>query len=119
MMYEVYRLTMIDLPIFDREHSEGIIGVVPWVLSYRSAHAVLEDIIVPLVFSAITYFMVGLAPSADRFFYYFAIALLNHYIAVTFAGVCYGDDAGFCQGYDHREYCIHVAYVPMWVLYTS
>ncbi|PBK66494.1 P-loop containing nucleoside triphosphate hydrolase protein [Armillaria solidipes] len=86
MMYEVYRLTMIDLPIFDREHSEGIVGVVPWVLSYRSAHAVLEDIIVPLLFSAITYFMVGLAPSADRFFYYFAIALLNHYIAVTFAG---------------------------------
>ncbi|KAK0464048.1 hypothetical protein IW261DRAFT_1575407 [Armillaria novae-zelandiae] len=86
MMYEVYRLMMIDLPIFDREHSEGIVGIVPWVLSYHSAHTMLEDIIIPLLFSAITYFMVGLAPSTDRFFYYFAIALLNHYIAVTLAG---------------------------------
>ncbi|KAK0200260.1 P-loop containing nucleoside triphosphate hydrolase protein [Desarmillaria ectypa] len=86
MMYEVYRLTMIDLPVFDREQSEGIVGVVPWVISYRSAHAILEDIIVPLIFSAITYYMVGLATSTGRFFYYFAIGLLNHYIAVTFAG---------------------------------
>ncbi|KAK0452925.1 P-loop containing nucleoside triphosphate hydrolase protein [Desarmillaria tabescens] len=86
MMYEVYRLTMIDLPIFDREHGESIVGVVPWVISYRSAHAILEDIIVPLIFSAITYYMVGLAASTERFLYYFAIGLLNHYIAVTFAG---------------------------------
>ncbi|KAK0440522.1 P-loop containing nucleoside triphosphate hydrolase protein [Armillaria borealis] len=86
MMYEVYRLTMIDLPVFDREHSDGIVGVIPWIISHRSAHAILEDILVPFVFSAITYYMVGLSSSETQFFYYFAIGLLTHYISVTFAG---------------------------------
>ncbi|KAK0200263.1 P-loop containing nucleoside triphosphate hydrolase protein [Desarmillaria ectypa] len=86
MMYEVYRLTMIDLPVFDREHSDGIVGIIPWIISYRSAHAILEDILVPFVFSAITYYMVGLSPSYTQFFYYFAVGLLTQYISVTFAG---------------------------------
>ncbi|PBK66488.1 P-loop containing nucleoside triphosphate hydrolase protein [Armillaria solidipes] len=89
MMYEVYRLTMIDLPVFDREHSDGIVGVIPWIISHRSALFILEDILVPFVFSAITYYMAGLSSSETQFFYYFAIGLLTHYISyisVTFAG---------------------------------
>ncbi|KAK0440521.1 P-loop containing nucleoside triphosphate hydrolase protein [Armillaria borealis] len=86
MMYEVYRLTMIDLPVFDREHSDGIVGVIPWIISHRAAHAILEDILVPFVFSAITYYMVGLSSSETQFFYYFAIGLLTQFISVTFAG---------------------------------
>ncbi|KAK0471076.1 P-loop containing nucleoside triphosphate hydrolase protein [Armillaria novae-zelandiae] len=86
MMYEIYRLTMIDLPVFDREHSDGIVGVVPWIISHRAAHAFLEDILVPFVFSAITYYMAGLSSSETQFFYYFAVVLLTQYISVTFAG---------------------------------
>ncbi|KAK0502129.1 P-loop containing nucleoside triphosphate hydrolase protein [Armillaria luteobubalina] len=86
MMYEVYRLTKIDLPIFDREHSDGIVDVIPWIISHRAALVILEDILVPLVFSAITYYMVGLSSSVNQFFYYFAIGLLTQFISVTFAG---------------------------------
>lgn len=87
VIYEVYRLTIIELPVFDREHGEGIVGVLPWILSYRLAHVLLEDIIVSLIFSAISYFMIGFAPSVSRFLFYFAISLLNHYISVLFAGL--------------------------------
>ncbi|KAK0202104.1 P-loop containing nucleoside triphosphate hydrolase protein [Desarmillaria ectypa] len=87
VMYEVYRLTVVEMPVFDREHGEGIVGVLPWILSYRLAHLLLEDIIVPLVFSAISYFMIGFAPSVSRFFFYFVIGLLNHYTSVLFAGL--------------------------------
>ncbi|KAK0187369.1 P-loop containing nucleoside triphosphate hydrolase protein [Armillaria mellea] len=87
MMYEVYRLTMIDLPVFDREHNDGIVGVFPWIISHRAALFILEDILVPLVFSAITYYMVGLSSSDTQFLYYFAIGILTQYISVTFAGL--------------------------------
>ncbi|KAK0243883.1 P-loop containing nucleoside triphosphate hydrolase protein [Armillaria nabsnona] len=87
VMYEVYRLTAVEMPVFDREHGEGIVGVLPWILSYRLSHLLLEDIIVPLIFSAISYFMIGFAPSVSRFFFYFAIGLLNHYTSILFAGL--------------------------------
>ncbi|KAK0443527.1 P-loop containing nucleoside triphosphate hydrolase protein [Armillaria borealis] len=86
-IYEVYRLTSIDMPLFDRENSEGVVGVLPWIISQRIAHGVLEDIIVPLVFSGISYLMIGLAPSATRFLYYFIVILLVHYASLTFAGL--------------------------------
>ncbi|KAK0187348.1 P-loop containing nucleoside triphosphate hydrolase protein [Armillaria mellea] len=85
MMYEIYRLTMIDLPVLDREHGDGIVWVIPWIISHRAAHAILEDILVPFVFSAITYYMTGLSSSDTQFFYYFAVGL-TQYISVTFAG---------------------------------
>ncbi|KAK0217090.1 P-loop containing nucleoside triphosphate hydrolase protein [Armillaria fumosa] len=86
-IYEVYRLTSIDMPLFDREYSEGVVGVLPWIISQRIAHGILEDIIVPLVFSGISHLMIGLAPSATRFLYYFIIILLVHYASLTFAGL--------------------------------
>ncbi|KAK0187746.1 P-loop containing nucleoside triphosphate hydrolase protein [Armillaria mellea] len=87
VMYEVYRLTVVEMPVFDREHGEGVVGVLPWILSYRLAHLFLEDMIVPLIFSTISYFMIGFTPSVSRFFFYFAIGLLNHYASVLFAGL--------------------------------
>ncbi|KAK0199972.1 P-loop containing nucleoside triphosphate hydrolase protein [Desarmillaria ectypa] len=86
-IYEVYRLTSIDMPLFDREHGEGVVGVLPWIISHRIAHGILEDIIVPFAFSGISYLMIGLAPSATRFFYYFIVILLVHYASLTFAGL--------------------------------
>ncbi|KIY73714.1 P-loop containing nucleoside triphosphate hydrolase protein [Cylindrobasidium torrendii FP15055 ss-10] len=86
-MFEVYRLCVIEMPVFDREHGEGVVGVVPWLLSYRFSHFFLEDIIVPFVYSATTYWMMNLAHSAIRFFLYFAVVFLCHIASVTFAGV--------------------------------
>ncbi|KAK0450317.1 P-loop containing nucleoside triphosphate hydrolase protein [Desarmillaria tabescens] len=85
--YEVYRLTSTDMPLFDREHGEGVVGVLPWIVSRRITHSILEDIIVPFVFSGISYVMIGLAPSAARFFYYFIVVLLMHYASLMFAGL--------------------------------
>ncbi|KAK0473430.1 P-loop containing nucleoside triphosphate hydrolase protein [Armillaria novae-zelandiae] len=86
-VYEVYRLTSIDMPLFDREHSEGVVEVLPWIISQRIAHGILEDLIVPLIFSGISYFMIGLAPSATRFLYYFIVILLVHCASLTSAGL--------------------------------
>lgn len=86
-IYEVYRLTGIDMPLFDREHSEGVVGVLPWIISQRIAHGILEDIIVPLVFSGTSYLMIRLAPSATRFLYHFIVILLVHYASLMFAGL--------------------------------
>ncbi|KAK0450323.1 P-loop containing nucleoside triphosphate hydrolase protein [Desarmillaria tabescens] len=61
-IYEVYRLTSTDMPLFDREHGEGVVGVLPWIISHRIAHGIVEDIFVPFIFSGISYAMIGLAP---------------------------------------------------------
>ncbi|KAK3937154.1 P-loop containing nucleoside triphosphate hydrolase protein [Diplogelasinospora grovesii] len=87
LMFEVYRLT-IDMPTFDREHSEGVASSLPWLLSRRLARLFTEDIPVPFLFSVIFYFMTGFDRGAAKFFTFFAIVLLNHYIAVACATAC-------------------------------
>jgi hypothetical protein len=46
LIYEVSRCCE-EVPIFDREHGEGVVDVIPFVLSRRAAKA-LEDILVRL-----------------------------------------------------------------------
>ncbi|PKS11198.1 hypothetical protein jhhlp_002959 [Lomentospora prolificans] len=87
LMFEVYRLT-IDILTFDREHSEGCVDVVPFLLSRRFARLFTEDFPVPFLFSVIFYFMAGFEREADKFFIFFAITLLNHYVAMTCALSC-------------------------------
>lgn len=87
LVFEVYRLTL-DLPVFDREHSEGCATALPFLLSRRLARFATEDLPVPILFSAISYWMAGLDPHAGRFLTYFAITLINQYIAVTCAMCC-------------------------------
>lgn len=87
LVFEVYRLT-IDMPIFDREHSEGCATALPFLLSRRIARFVTEDLPVPIIYSAISYWMAGLNPDPNRFLTYFGIALINQYIAVTCAMCC-------------------------------
>ncbi|KAK8055050.1 ABC transporter [Apiospora rasikravindrae] len=84
LMFETYRLTM-DVPTFDREHSEGCVTSLPFILSRRIARFVTEDIPVPFLYSVIYYFMVGFDRDVGKFFTFFSIVLLNHYIAVTLA----------------------------------
>jgi hypothetical protein len=44
LVYDIHRCTE-DVPIFDREYGEGVVGVTPFLLSRRAAKAI-EDIIV-------------------------------------------------------------------------
>lgn len=87
LLFETYRLT-VDIQLFDRERIEGIVGVPAFLVSRRLARLFVEDIPVPLIFSVIFYFMVGFRPLVSQFFTFFAITLLSHYIAVSFATTC-------------------------------
>ncbi|OBT84548.1 hypothetical protein VE02_06800 [Pseudogymnoascus sp. 03VT05] len=94
LMYETYRLS-IDIELFDRERGEGVVDVVPFLLSRRLARFLMEDLPVPFIFSVIFYFMAGFRADAAQFFVFFAIVLLNHYIAIAFASACISADRSF------------------------
>jgi hypothetical protein len=93
-MFETYRLT-VDIPLFDREHNENVVDVLPFLLSRRMARLFLEDLPVPLLFSVIFYWMAGLGNDASNFFIFFSIVLLFQYIGVTFATVCVAASRSF------------------------
>lgn len=84
LTFEIYRLTM-DIPTFDRENSEGCVTALPFILSRRIARCFTEDIPVPFLYSVIFYFMAGFDRDVAKFFTFFSVLLLNHYIAVTLA----------------------------------
>lgn len=87
LLFETYRLT-VDIELFDRERSEGVVSVPAFLVSRRLARVFVEDIPVPLIFSVIFYFMVGFRAEASQFFTFLAIGILMQYIAVTFATTC-------------------------------
>lgn len=76
LMFETYRLS-IDTQVFDREHNENVVDILPFMLSRRLARSFTEDIPVPIVFSLLTYFMQGFRHSATTYLTYFSIILLN------------------------------------------
>jgi len=51
LLFEMYRLCEVDIRVFDREHGEGVVGVIAFLISRRIAKMFLEDIPVPAVFS--------------------------------------------------------------------
>ncbi|KAI1813656.1 P-loop containing nucleoside triphosphate hydrolase protein [Poronia punctata] len=85
--YEIYRMSL-DVPIFDREKGEGYVTALPFIISRRLARLVTEDIPVPFLYSVIYYFLAGFDRDVAKFFTFFAVLLLNHYIAVTLAMTC-------------------------------
>ncbi|KAM0321918.1 hypothetical protein ACHAQA_009815 [Verticillium albo-atrum] len=87
LIFEIYRLS-IDMPTFDREHTEHCVDAIPFLLSRRFARLFTEDFPVPFLFSVIFYFMAGFERDASQFFIFFSITLLNHYIAMTCAMTC-------------------------------
>ncbi|KAI4130995.1 MAG: hypothetical protein LQ341_006404, partial [Variospora aurantia] len=87
LIFETYRLT-IDIELFDREFAEGVTSVSSFLISRRLARLLMEDLLIPLLFSVIYYFMVGFDARADQFFVFFAVNLLLHYIAVNLAMLC-------------------------------
>ena len=87
LLQETYRLSF-DVVLFDRERTEGVVGVLSFLVSRRLAKAVLEDLLVPLIFSVIFYFLAGFRPVATQFFCFYAVILLCQFISVCFATVC-------------------------------
>ncbi|PHH86057.1 hypothetical protein CDD83_10818 [Cordyceps sp. RAO-2017] len=87
LIFEVYRMT-IDIATFDRESSDNCVDPLPFVLSRRLARIPIEDVPVPLIFSALSYFLAGFDRQVDKFFIYFAVTLVNQFIAVTCAMTC-------------------------------
>ena len=51
LLYETWRLSNIDIHVFDREHGEGVVSVTAFLVSRRVARLFLEDVPVPLIFS--------------------------------------------------------------------
>jgi len=77
MLYETYRLTSLDIKVFDRERGEGVIGVVGWLVSRRIARLATEDIAIPFIFSV----RICLTVSRQSYIDITAhIKLLDHYI---------------------------------------
>ena len=87
LLFETYRLTL-DIGVFDREYSEGVVCPSSFLISRRLARMFTEDIPIPLIYSIIFYFMVGFRHDASQFFTFFGVMLLGQYLAVTFATVC-------------------------------
>lgn len=94
LLFETYRLT-IDIQLFDREHNENVVDVIPFLLSRRIARFFTEDFPVPLIFSLIFYWMAGFRSDGSTFLTFFAIVLLCQYIAVTFAMTCIAASRNF------------------------
>ncbi|KAE8380034.1 P-loop containing nucleoside triphosphate hydrolase protein [Aspergillus bertholletiae] len=86
LLYEIYRLS-IDIRQFDRERTEGVVGVPAFLLSRRAARLPLEDLPVPIIFAIIFYFMVGYRLDVGQFFIFLVLTILTHYTAMTFAAV--------------------------------
>ncbi|KAG5993385.1 hypothetical protein E4U52_001993 [Claviceps spartinae] len=87
LLFEIYRMTT-DIPTFDRESSDNCVNPLPFVLSRRLARLPTEDLPVPFLFAVLVYFMAGFERTATKFFIFFAITLVNHYVAVTCAMTC-------------------------------
>ncbi|KAG7886199.1 hypothetical protein KL936_005116 [Ogataea polymorpha] len=86
LLYESYRLCSLDLRVYDRERSEHCISIPGFLLARRIAKLFSEDIIIPLLFSLCTYFMVGLrTDSSIYFFRFFAANILFHLNSMAFA----------------------------------
>jgi len=85
VLFEIYRLTRVDIQLFDRERGENLVTGVAWIVSRRIAHGILEDFIVPVVFCSIFYYLAGLQGNITILL---AVMVLIHYITVSFALFC-------------------------------
>lgn len=97
LLFETYRLSEIDIKLFDRERGEGVVSVLGFLLSRRLARFCTEDVAVPFLFSTIYYFLVGFEADAAQYFTFFGIVLIGQYIAVCFATMSVGVSRNFAE----------------------
>lgn len=84
-LFEIYRLTRVDIQLFDRERSENLVSGAAWIVSRRIAHGILEDFIVPILFCLVFSYLSGFQGNIGIFL---AIEVLIHYVVVSFALFC-------------------------------
>lgn len=96
LLFETYRLSEIDIKLFDRERGEGVVSVIGFLVSRRIAR-LCEDIVVPFLFSTIFYFMVGFDADAVQYFVFLSLVLLGQFLAVNVATVCVGVSRNFAE----------------------
>lgn len=85
VLFEIYRLTRVDIQLFDRERGENLVSGVAWVVSRRIAHGILEDLVVPILFCFTFSYLAALQGNVWIFL---AIVVLVQYIAVSLALFC-------------------------------
>ena len=85
ILFEIYRLTRIDIQLFDRERGENLVTGMAWIVSRRIAHGILEDFIAPLLFCSIFCYLSGFQGNISILL---AVVVLVHHIAVSFALFC-------------------------------
>lgn len=89
ILYEIYRLSLVDIRVFDMERLENCVTASAFIVSRRIAKFLIEDLPIPFLFSLIVYFMAGLrTDSASHFFIFFAGCLLNHLCTIAFGTFC-------------------------------
>src|SRR5204863_9636744 len=107
---------------------------------YRLSHLVTEgdiscdqsdaDIMVPFLFSVITYFMSGYRSGGTHFFIFFAVNLLNQFVNVTFAMWCVSIRRNFAEASLIANasvlfltlscgYFIQAASLPVWIRWVK
>jgi hypothetical protein len=82
VLFEIYRLTRYDIPLFDRERGENVVNGVAWAVSHRIAHGILEDFFVPFLFCFIFAYLADFQGNIGVFL---AITVLIHYVIISFA----------------------------------
>ncbi|KAE8373975.1 P-loop containing nucleoside triphosphate hydrolase protein [Aspergillus bertholletiae] len=94
LVHEICRL-IDEIRLFDHERRDEILSASAFLLSRRISRLFLEDLSLPLLFTAIYYPMVGYSSSASQVCIYLLIMLLTHYLAIGFAGVCVATTRSF------------------------
>ncbi len=98
LLFEIYRLTAIDIQVFHRERSESCVSVLGFLISRRVSKFLTEDFFIPLLFSIVTFFMFGLRNSSPKYFFiYFANNFLNHLTSMCLAMMSTSISNNFAQ----------------------
>ncbi|CAK7895408.1 hypothetical protein CAAN1_10S00738 [[Candida] anglica] len=85
MFLEVERLWMTDIIFFYREYRENFVSITGFLISRRLGKLLLEDLPFPMIFSAISYWMVGLRQENVSFWIYLVVAVLIQFIGMASA----------------------------------
>ncbi|EGF82438.1 hypothetical protein BATDEDRAFT_86245 [Batrachochytrium dendrobatidis JAM81] len=88
LIFVIYKLTT-DIKVMDRERADHMYGVVPYVFGQFMSQLPF-NIIFPLIYSVILYFMMGLRTDnlAFHFINFAAANLLGHWVIIGYSQFC-------------------------------
>ncbi|GMG06795.1 unnamed protein product [Aspergillus oryzae] len=94
LIHEICRLVS-EIHLFDHERRDGLISASTFLLGRRLSKLLIEDIPLPLLFTAIYYPMVGYRGSTSQICIFLLIMMLTHYLAVGVALFCVATTRSF------------------------